>query len=400
MHELDFTRHNLAVDLEEVKRMFQEDFNSGCRYLVRLAFKEIMKIEVTDYLQVERYERADRRRGRRNGYRRRTLLTSVGAVDLEVPRDRESGYVPGLFERYKRVHDVVDEGIKEMFLRGVSTRKVGQVLDALSGCEISAGYVSRVTKELDWEVRRFENEPVDDNYALLFLDALSVKIRYQLRAKRQMVLIAYGIRRDGSRRLISYRITNSESAGTWRSFLENLKVRGLLGRNLQLIIMDGAKGLWAAAEDVYPLVRHQLCWVHKLRNIAKYGPRSRREACVAEAARIMYAPTSRQAAQLFRRWKRRWQDINPRAVACLERDFDRLIPFLEFDNSLHRIIRTTNVIERSFKEVRRRLKVMGYFQDGASARRIILSQFYYFNGKWDSRRERIKGVAQYIRKAA
>jgi transposase-like protein len=400
MHELDFTRHNLAVDLEEVKRMFQQNFNGGCRHLVRLAFKEIMKIEVSEYLQAEPYERGDSRRGSRNGYRKRTLVTSVGKIALSVPRDRGSGYTPGVFERYKRIHEVVDEGIKEMFLRGVSTRKVGQVLNALSGSEVSAGYVSRVTKELDWEVRRFENEPVADDYALLFLDALSVKIRYELRAKRQMVLIAYGIRRDGSRRLISFRIANTESAGTWRSFLENLKVRGLLGRNLQLVVMDGAKGLWAATEEVYPLVGHQLCWVHKLRNIAKYGPRSQCEACVGEAARIMYAPTSRKAAQLFRRWKQRWQAINPKAVECLERDFDKLIPFFELDRSLHRLIRTTNVIERCFKEVRRRLKVMGYFQNGASARRIILSQFYYFNGKWDKRTERIEAVAEYLKKAA
>ncbi len=132
-----------------------------------------------------------------------------------MARDRGSGYAPGVFERYKRVHELVDEGIKEMFLRGVSTRKVGQVLNALSGSDVSAGYVSRVTKELDWEVRRFENEPVNDDYALLFLDALNVKIRYELRAKRQMVPIAYGIRRDGGRRLISFR-----EARSWARIIE------------------------------------------------------------------------------------------------------------------------------------------------------------------------------------
>jgi transposase-like protein len=164
--------------------------------------------------------------------------------------------------------------------------------------------------------------------------------------------------------------------------------------------MDGAPGLWAAIEEVYPLVPHQLCWVHKLRNISRYGPRSSREACVAEAAQIMYAPSSTQAAKLFREWKRRWQDINPRGVACLERDFDRLIPFFEFDSSLHKIIRTTNVIERCFKEVRRRLKVIGYFQNTKSCKRIVMSLFFYFNGKWDSRKERIESIASYFKQAA
>ena len=164
--------------------------------------------------------------------------------------------------------------------------------------------------------------------------------------------------------------------------------------------MDGAPGLWAAIEEVYPLVPHQLCWVHKLRNISRYGPRSSREACVAEAAQIMYAPSSTQAAKLFREWKRRWQDINPRGVACLERDFDRLIPFFEFDSSLHKIIRTTNVIERCFKEVRRRLTVMGYFQNSQSCNRIVYALFNYFNSKWKRNRGKIKPIMNLYKIAA
>jgi transposase-like protein len=274
------------------------------------------------------------------------------------------------------------------------------VLDALCGAGVSAGYVSQVTKQLDSEVRRFENEPIADDYAFLFLDALSMRIRFEIKAQRRMVLVAYGVRRNGSRRLLSFRVAKSEGTGTWRSFLENLKVRGLRGHNLELVTMDGSTGLWAAIEEVYPVVPHQLCWVHKLRNIAKYGPRSRMQECVSEAARIMYAGSSAQAAKLFRRWKKRWQEINPKGVACLERDFERLVPFFEFDPSFHKVIRTTNVIERCFKEVRRRLKVMGYFQNTKSCKRIVMSLFYYFNGKWDNKKERIVPIARYFKQAA
>jgi transposase-like protein len=400
MRELNFSEHNLSVDLWEVKKMFAEDFNDGCRYLIKQAFEGIMCCEIKDYLRAEPYERSDRRRSQRNGSRQRSLLTNVGIIELEVPRTRDSGYVPDIFDRYKRVHGVVDRGIKEMFLKGVSTRKVRDVLDVLCGAGVSAGYVSQVTKQLDAEVRRFENEPIADDFAFLFLDALSMRIRFEIRAQRRMVLVAYGVRRDGSRRLLSFRVVKSEGTGTWRSFLENLKVRGLRGHNLELVTMDGAAGLWAAIEEVYPLVPHQLCWVHKLRNIAKYGPRAKREACVSEAARIMYAQSSAQAAKLFRQWKKRWQEINPKGVACLERDFERLIPFFEFDPSFHKVIRTTNVIERCFKEVRRRLKVMGYFQNTKSCKRIVMSLFYYFNGKWDNRKERIAPIGRYFKQAA
>ena len=160
--------------------------------------------------------------------------------------------------------------------------------------------------------------------------------------------------------------------------------------------MDGCPGLWSAIDEVYPLVPHQLCWVHKLANISKYCPKRYRESCVGEAAKIMYAGSSVKAAQLFRQWRVKWIDKIPKAVKCLERDFDRLIPFFEFSSEFHRVIRTTNVIERSFEEVRRRLKVMGYFQNTKSCKRIILSLFFYFNKKWERRTERIIPIAQYF----
>lgn len=394
--QLDFSRHNLVIDLKEVKRMFEVHFDLGCRYLVKQTFEEVMALDLYEYICARRYERTPVREGYRNGYRVRTLLTSVGLIDLEVPRDRAGEYQPECFERYKRVQPVVDDGIKAMFLRGVSTRKVRNILDCLCGEGVSASYVSQVTKVLDSEVKVFENTPIGDDFAFLFLDALGVKIRLELKVKRYKVLIAYGIRRDGSRSLISFRLAHTEGSGTWRSFLENLKVRGLVGHNLELIIMDGCPGLWGAIEEVYPLVSHQLCWVHKLRNIAKYCPKKYQKECISEAARIMYAQTSTMAAKLFRQWKKRWIKLIPKAVACLERDFDKLIPFFEFSSEFHKVIRTTNVIERCFKEVRRRLKVMGYFQDTKSCKRIVLSQFSYFNKKWERRTEKIVSIAQYF----
>jgi putative transposase len=399
LRQLDFSRHNLVIDLAEVKRMFEMHFNEGCRYLVKQAFERIMAQDLYEHICARVYERTPVREGYRNGYRERTLLTSVGVVELEVPRDRAGEYVPECFEEYKRVHRVVDEGIKAMFLRGVSTRKVKNILDCLCGEGVSASYVSEVTKALDFEVKAFENAPIADDFAFLFLDALGVRIRLELKVKRYKVLIAYGIRQDGTRSLISFRLAKSEGTGTWRSFLENLKVRGLLAHNLELIIMDGCAGLWSAIDEVYPLVPHSRLWrdwVHKLRNIAKYCPKRYREGCTQGAARIMYAQTSAMAAKLFRQWKAFWINLIPKAVKCLEKDFDKLIPFFEFSPEFHKVIRTTNLIERSFGEVRRRLKLMGYFQNTKSSKRIVLSQFLYFNKKWERKAERIIPIARYF----
>jgi putative transposase len=400
LRELNFDKHNLSWSYKEVKRMFWMDVEEGSGRMLKETLDHMMAHDLWEHLQASRNERTEARRGYRNGYRRRTLLTGFGALELDVPRDRAGEYQPEYFDRYKRVSSKVDEGIRSMYLRGVSTRKVGEVLDALCGFGVSAGYVSSVTRQLDKLVKEYENAPIEDEFAYLFIDGLNVKIKYGLKAKKTVILVAYGIGRDGSRKLISFQLSKGESHASYLSFLDNLKVRGLKGRNLDLIIMDGAPGLWSAVDEVYPQVAHQLCWVHKLRNLSKYCRMSYREQCVKEAAEIMYAKSSGRAANLFRRWKKRWVDKVPKAVECLEKDFDKLIPFLEFPVEYHKVIRTTNVIERCFREVRRRLKVMGYFQNSKSCKRIVTSIFEYFNNKWKRRIHRINTIANFYAKVA
>jgi putative transposase len=398
--ELNFDSQNLTVALSEVKQMFLMHFERGCQYVAKRVYDKVLAVDFDSFINASRHERTPRRRGYRNGYRSRSLLTSVGALDLQVPRDREGQYQPDLFARYRRVDRSLEESIKAMFLGGASTRKVGDILDILCGERLSASKVSTVVKELDRAVWDFANSPIQDDLVFLFLDALSVSIRFGLKAKKVKLLVAYGIKVDGSRCLLSFQRARSESYACWKAFVDNLHVRGLKGKNLKLIVMDGAPGLWAAVEEVYPFVEHQLCWVHKLRNVAKYCPKSLRQECVNQAAQIMYAPSAGVAARHFREWKKRWRDKIPRAVACLEKDFDKLIPFFQFPQDLHKMIRTTNVIERCFREVRRRLKVMGCFQNSKSCDRIIYAIFNYFNTKWTRNTEKIKAIKNVTDEAA
>jgi len=364
--ELNFDSHNVAICMSEVKDMFRMHFEQGCRYVAKRVYQKILAVDFDSFINAGHHQRTNRRRGYRNGYRSRGLLTSVGQLELRIPRDRAGQYQPDLIEPYRRVDSSLEETIRAMFLQGVSTRKVGDILDVLCGERLSASKVSTVVKELDQAVSDYANRPLEDDFVFLFLDALSVKIRFELKAKKVKLLVAYGIKTDGTRELISFGRANSESAACWKSFLDNLYARGLRGRALQLIAMDGGGGLWSAIEDVYPLVKHQLCWVHKLRNIAKYCPKRYQEECVNQAAKIMYAKSSAMAAREFRVWKKRWENKIPRAVNCLEKDFDRLMPVFGFPENIRKMIRTTNVIERCFREVRRRLKVMGYFPNSKS----------------------------------
>ena len=398
--ELSFDSHNVSICMSEVKDMYRMHFERGCQYVAKRVYNKILAVDFDSFINAGRHQRTGQRKGYRNGYRSRSLLTSVGQLDLTVPRDRQSQYQPELFERYRRVDGSLEETIRAMFLQGVSTRKVGDILDVLCGERLSASKVSTVVKDLDQAVDDYANRPLEDDFAFLFLDALSVNIRFELKAKKVKLLVAYGIKTDGTRELISFQQANSESTACWKSFLNNLYVRGLKGRTLKLIAMDGGGGLWSAIEDVYPLVEHQLCWVHKLRNVAKYCPKRYQQECTRQAAQIMYAKSSALAAKQFRAWKKRWLDKIPRAVNCLEKDFDRLIPIFKFPENIRKIIRTTNIIERCFREVRRRLKVMGYFQNSKSCNRIIYAIFNYFNSKWQQPTKKIKTVNQLTNKVA
>jgi len=398
--ELNFDDHNVAISMSEVKEMFRMHFGQGCRYVAKRVCDRILAVDFDSFINAGRYQRSRKRQGQRNGYRSRSLLTSVGQLNLNVPRDRAGEYQPDLFGRYRRVDYSLEEVIRAMFLQGVSTRKVGDILDVLCGERLSASKVSTVVKELDQAVEDFANSPLEDDFLFLFLDALSVSIRFGLKARKVRLLVAYGIKRDGSRRLLSFQRAKSESYACWKTFVDNLHTRGLKGKNLKLMVMDGAAGLWAAVEDVYPFVEHQLCWVHKLRNVAKYCLKSLRKECVNQAAQIMYAPSAAVAATRFRQWKKCWQNKIPKAVNCIEKDFDKLIPFFEFPETIRKMIRTTNVIERCFREVRRRLKVMGYFQNSKSCDRIIYAIFNYFNTKWTRNTEKIKHIKTVTDEAA
>jgi len=400
LRELDFDEEKLNWAYEEVKEMFGDDFGEGCRGLVERVVNWGISEEFKEFIGAKRYARVSSRRGWRHGFRSRGLLTTVGALQLVIPRDRGGEFQTSWVERYRRVEQKVEVVMRQMFIEGVSTRPVGNVLECLCGERLSASKVSSVVKELDEQVREYYHRPLADDYLFLFLDGLTVKIRMELKVKKFLILVAYGIRADGSRELISFQKVNSESQACWQSFLENLKVRGLKGDALKLIVMDGAKGLWKAVAEVYPLVAHQLCWVHKLRNVANRCPKKYQQECCRQASAIMNAPSANLAARRFRAWKTDWHDQVPGAVACLEVDFDKLLPVFAFPETIRKMIRTTNVIERCFRGVRRRLKVMGYFQNTPSCQRIIYSQFAKFNAKWERNTERIKEIKDNYKPAA
>lgn len=351
--------------------------------VVKRLLEGAMQEEILEQLWVERYRRDKLRRGYRNGYRYRSLLTEFGFLDeIRVPRDREGIYQPAVFERYQRRQERVNQMVREMFLLGVSTRKVREVLTPLLEEPISAQTVSRIVRSLDAEVRCFHECSLEDNYHYLFLDGITLRVKGAAGVKKRLVLCAYGITPNGKRELMSFRQATAESEAQWEAFLTDLYRRGLEGKELKLITTDGCPGLHRALETVYPYVPRQRCWAHKLRNVASKLRRKHQQECLSGAKLIYQADTHKEAVIRFRFWANRWRSFEPKAVHCLEQDLDEMLSFLGCPNAYWRKIRTTNAIERAFREVRRRTRPMSCFQNSASVDRIIYGVISHLNNNW------------------
>ena len=273
--------------------------------------------------------------------------------------------------------------IREAFLRGLSTRQTGQVVSILTGEVVSPQTVSKLTRALDQAVRQFHQARLRDDYAYLFLDGVSLRVRRPAGRKRVHMLVAYGVRRDGTRHLLAFLRSQGESQSDWEGLLGDLYRRGLEGQQLGLIVTDGCPGLAAALATVYPRVRHQRCWVHKMRNILEHV-RQRDYHEVKQGAQAIYLAESRaHAEEAFRRFRARWlRDYGP-MVRRLQRDLPELLSFFAFPRHLWPKLRTTNVIERCFVEVRRRTRPMVCFVNVASVDRIIYAIFNGMNEKYE-----------------
>jgi len=333
-----------------------------------------------------RYERrSGKRRDYRNGCYERDFVTRFGTLRLRIARTREKSFLPRGIERFQRRADEVAMLIREAFLRGISTRAVGRVVALLTEEVVSATTVSKLTRDLDGAVKQFHEARLSDDYAYLFLDGVSLRVRRPAGRKRVQMLVAYGVRRDGTRHLLAFLRSQGESQGDWEGLLQDLYRRGLEGKQLGLIVTDGCPGLAAAISTVYPRVRHQRCWVHKMRNLLEKVRRRDYDQVKADAQAMYLAESRAQAEQAFRRFRARWRREYGLMVRRLEHDLPELLNFFAFPRHLWRKLRTTNVIERCFVEVRRRTRPMVCFVNVESVDRIIYSIFQRFNLEWKTR---------------
>lgn len=379
---LPATMTKIHEAFKEIKQMQCDSWEGDYRPAARDALKHLlesrMESAVDAYLEQKRAEGLS---DRKNGSYPRHLLTELGDLLLSIPRSRTfSARV--LLKRFARRASRIERLILLCFLYGLSTRKVGQALLSILGECVSHGTVSQIAKQLDGAVEAYHQRPLSDSYEVLLLDGVVMKQRTGIGVRRRSVLVALGIRPDGKKEVIDFRQVQGESQGSWEAFLNDLYRRGLEGRTLQLIVVDGAKGLLGALDLVYGQVPIQRCWAHKSRNVLTYVKRHDQKRVKADLERISHAPNLREAQKAAQRFKARWQAAYPKAVKCLEQDLPELLTFLQVKVSLpHSTLRTTNAIERRFREIRRRTRPMGTFSDRTSMDRIMFSVFTYENLK-------------------
>jgi putative transposase len=372
--------------LAEMKESFWGDLYGQTRQAWQQFFELQSERQRDRFSGWGRYERGrGKRRVYRNGYYERDFVSRFGTIRLRIARTREKSFLPVGLRRFQRRAEEVSLLIREAFLRGISTRQVGRVVATITGETVSAQTVSKLTRDLDEAVRQFHEARLSDDYVYLFLDGVSLRVRRPTGRKQVQMLVAYGIRQDGSRHLLAFLRSQGEGQADWEALLQDLYRRGLEGRSLGLILTDGCAGLAAAIRTVYPRVGHQRCWVHKMRNILEKARKRDYEEVKAGAQAIYRAESRAQAEAAFRRFRARWQRTYPAMLKHLGRDLPELLSFFAFPRHLWRKLRTTNVIERCFVEVRRRTRPMVCFVNVESVDRIIYSIFQRFNLEWKTR---------------
>ena len=378
------TIESLPVAFAMIKAMQAEglEWSEGYRGPAREAVAAIIEGRMSAAVgaHLDRLAKNGGEPDRRNGYYRRHLLSELGDIELAVPRTR--CFCPtSVLRAYARRAPEIDRAILAGFVLGLSTRKVGAVLLNLLGRPVSATTVSAVAKTLDAAVAAFHRRPLKDAYKVLMLDGVVLARKTGAGAIRKPVLVALGLRPDGKKEIIDFRLAKGgESEVEWERFVSDLQRRGLTGQRLEMICVDGGSGLLAALPTVFPAVPVQRCWAHKMRNVLAKVRVADQPAAKRALQAVMNAANEPAARHAARRFADRFGADYPKAVDCLRDDLDELLTCFRYKTlEKRKAVRTTNAIERRFREVRRRTRPMGTFQDKTSMDRILFAVFTHEN---------------------
>src|ERR1700675_2700241 len=362
------TRNKITPRMREIKELMsgEEDF---LRPLVGLVVQEVLEAEMSEALGAQKGERTEGRVGYRSGYYVRSLVTRVGKLELRVPQDRQGRFCTQLFERYQRSEKALVAALAEMYVQGVSTRKVKAITEELCGQEFSASSISAINQRLDESLAQFATRPLHEVFPYLIVDARYERIREAGVIVSHAVLIAIGIDGDGRRQILGVELANRESRSSWSDFLRGLKARGLNG--VELAVSDDHAGLKAAIREVLPEAVWQRCYVHFLRNALDYVPRKVDDDCLQELRWLYARRDLAEARSDLTAWLARWAGKYPRLTAWVEENLEETLSFYRLPRQHHKHLKSTNMLERLNEEIKRRTQVVRIFPNAQSCLRLI-----------------------------
>jgi putative transposase len=356
------------AEVVAIKALLERD-DDFVRSAVQSFVQAALEAEMTEALAAEKGERSEGRLGYRSGSYPRSLITRVGTLELRVPQDRAGRFSTELFERYQRSEKALVGTLAEMYVQGVSTRKVKAVTEALCGHSFSASSISAINKTLDESLRAFSERRLDEAYPYLILDARYERVREGGVIASQAVLIAVAVDGEGRRQILAVELANHESRSSWRDLLLGLKKRGLYG--VEFVVSDDHAGLKAAIREVLPEAVWQRCYVHFLRNALDYVPCKVDDDCLRELRWFYDRRELLEVRRDIAAWLSKWQGKYPRLCAWVEENIEETLSYYRLPLPHHKHMKSTNMLERLNQEIKRRTHVVRIFPNAESCLRLI-----------------------------
>jgi len=361
------------------EQLNSEGFN-GIAKVIEMLMNAAMEIERAKAIGAGPYERTRHRKAHANGFKKRKFQSRMGELDLKIPQVRGLAFYPGCLEKGQRSEKALKAAVAEMYLNGVSTRKVTKITEYLCGFEISSSQVSKVTQELDLEIKSFYLRPLTE-FPVVYLDARYEKVRHGGHIKNMAVLWAVGVDNEGRRQVLGLSCKLSEAEIHWRGFLGSLLERGLSG--VQLIISDAHEGLAKARKSVFPTVPWQRCMVHFLRNANAFIPQNALQTPIFQHLKDLFnAPSYEMAMFQKQEVLKKYDKAAPKLVEWLDENLDQAMTFFQFPRQLWKRIRSTNIVERFNREIRRRTRVVSIFPGEKSVFRLVGSLLIEIHEEW------------------
>jgi transposase-like protein len=353
------------IDLQEIFTEGKDSFKE----LLREVLQEVLEQEMTEAIGAGKGERNPERRGYRSGSYNRSLVTRVGKLELRIPQDRQGHFSTQLFERYQRSEKALVSALAEMYVQGVSTRKVKAITEELCGHEFSASTISAINKTLDESLEQFAKRPLEEIYPYLILDARYEKVREDGVIRSQAVQIAIGINEEGRRQILAVELAHRESQTSWKDVLLSLKSRGL--RGVEFVVSDDHPGLKRAIAEVIPEAVWQRCYVHFLRNALDHLPRKAVDDCLQELRWFYDRRDLAEAQKDLAQWLERWGKKYPKLCEWVEENIGETLTFYRLPLQHHKHMKSTNMLERFNEEIKRRTRVVRIFPNADSCLRLI-----------------------------